>query len=351
MFSNYPLRLVITLLMALAGAEICVWLQTPLPWMIGPLLVTAAASMLRAPTESWLPLRCAAQATIGIALGLYFSPEMAVLVARQWWAIVLGIGWTIVLGLLFGVWLHHSYAHRLAGFNRSTSYFAGGIGAASEMTLLAERAMGRTDLVAAAHSMRVLIVTILIPFGLQWSGVHGLDLSQAVSNLEVRWLGLVWLVLAACLGAWILHSLDGPNPWFMGALLTSMALTVSGLELSAVPKDLSNIAQLVIGVSLGVRFTPAFVHTAPSWLMSVALGTVGLIGLSAAFAWALSLGTGLPLATMILGTAPGGIAEMAITAKVLQLGAPVVTAYQVCRLVAVMVLQGPLYQWLYGRSG
>jgi len=34
----------------------------------------------------------------------------------------------------------------------------------------------------------------------------------------------------------------------------------------------------------------------------------------------LSLGTGLHWATLILGTSPGGIAEMAITAKVLQLG-------------------------------
>jgi uncharacterized membrane protein AbrB (regulator of aidB expression) len=53
---------------------------------------------------------------------------------------------------------------------------------------------------------------------------------------------------------------------------------------------------------------------------------------------------GLNPATMVLGTAPGGIAEMAITAKVLQLGVPVVTAFQVCRLVAVLMLVEPLYR-------
>jgi uncharacterized membrane protein AbrB (regulator of aidB expression) len=37
---------------------------------------------------------------------------------------------------------------------------------------------------------------------------------------------------------------------------------------------------------------------------------------------------------------------MAITAKVLQLGVPVVTAFQVCRLVAVLVLVEPLYRWV-----
>lgn len=50
---------------------------------------------------------------------------------------------------------------------------------------------------------------------------------------------------------------------------------------------------------------------------------------------------------MLLGTSPGGIAEMAITAKVLQLGVPLVTAFQVCRLIAVLTVVAPLYRLLY----
>ncbi|MBI3531786.1 MAG: AbrB family transcriptional regulator, partial [Burkholderiales bacterium] len=136
-----------------------------------------------------------------------------------------------------------------------------------------------------------------------------------------------------------------------GALLVAMALTMAGIELSALPKALSNAAQLVIGVSLGVRFTPAFVHTAPRWLASVAMGTLVMVLLCAGFAWVLALATGLHPATLILATSPGGIAEMSITAKVLQLGAPVVTAFQVCRLVAVLLLLEPLYRWRYQRAG
>ena len=37
---------------------------------------------------------------------------------------------------------------------------------------------------------------------------------------------------------------------------------------------------------------------------------------------------------------------MAITAKVLELGAPVVTAFQVCRLIAVLLIVAPLYRWV-----
>jgi uncharacterized membrane protein AbrB (regulator of aidB expression) len=49
----------------------------------------------------------------------------------------------------------------------------------------------------------------------------------------------------------------------------------------------------------------------------------------------------------MLGVAPGGIAEMSITAKVLQLGVPLVTAFHVTRVAAVLLLTEPMYRgWL-----
>jgi len=115
---------------------------------------------------------------------------------------------------------------------------------------------------------------------------------------------------------------------------------------SAVPTELVNAAQLFIGTSLGVGFRREFLHTAPRWLTSVSLGTAAMLLLSAGFGWGMAVLVGQHPATLILGTSPGGIAEMAITAKVLQLGVPVVTAFQVCRLVAVLVLVAPLFGWL-----
>ena len=186
--------------------------------------------------------------------------------------------------------------------------------------------------------------TVLIPFAFQFSGLHGLDLSPPTTR-QTDPMGLAMLGLLTGVGAWCMARLGRANPWFMGALLVAMVLSLAGITLSAIPTPLSNLAQLFIAISLGVRFTPAFIQLAPRWLFSVAVGTLVLIGVSLALAWALSRATNLPLATLILSTAPGGIAEMAITAKVLQLGVPVVTAFQVCRLVAVLLLTEPLYRW------
>jgi membrane AbrB-like protein len=351
MTSTFPARVALTLLLALAAALLCRWLRTPLPWMIGPLLVTAVASALGQPTRSFGPFRNAGQSIIGMALGLYFTPQVTALVASLWWAIALAIAWALGLGWAFGRWLHRGHAARIGGTEseqRATSYFAAAIGGASEMTLLAERHRGRTDLVAAAHSLRLLIVTLVVPFAFSLAGLHGLDPTFPGAR-EVHWAGLAILSAASVAGAWLMQRTGRANPWFIGALLVAMGLTMAGIELSGLPQWLTNAGQLLIGVSLGVRFSAEFVRTAPRWLGSVAVGTVTMIVLCALVAVVLSQLTGLHWATLILGTSPGGIAEMAITAKVLQLGVPVVTAFQVCRLVAVLLLVEPMYRWALRR--
>ena len=152
--------------------------------------------------------------------------------------------------------------------------------------------------------------------------------------------------MATGAGALFMAFIKRNNPWFMGPLAVSMGVTLAGIQWTAIPSEMSNMAQLFIGISLGVRFQRDFLHTAPKWLLSVAVGTFGMLLASIAFGWALAWSTGLHPATLILGTSPGGIAEMAITAKVLELGAPVVTAFQVCRLIAVLLIVGPLYRRL-----
>lgn len=351
MTSTLPFRISLTLLLALGAALLCEAVRMPIPWMIGPLIATSTASILGWPTRSFAPFRNAGQWIIGCALGLHFTPQVTALVVALWWAVVLAIAWALALGWGFACWLDRGHAARTGvprEQQRATSYFAGAIGGASEMTLLAERAGARTDLVAAAHSLRLLIVTLAVPVALMLTGLQGVDPSLPGPR-QVSLPGLGLLAAATGAGALLVQRSGRANPWFMGALLVAMGLTMSSVELSALPRFLTDAAQLLIGVSLGVRFSAEFARTAPRWLGAVALGTVVMIFLCAGIAILLAWGTGLHWATMVLGTSPGGIAEMAITAKVLQLGVPVVTAFQVCRLVSVLVLVEPLYRLAWKR--
>jgi len=335
-------RLAATLALATVAGALALALHLPLPWMIGPLVATAAASLAGLPATSALALRNAGLWVLGTALGLYFTPAMLALVARLWPALLLALGWALLLGWGFYRWL--AFSARGTGLAPATAFFAGAIGGASEMALLAERHGGQVDRVAAAHSLRILIVVLLVPFALQALGVQGADpAAKAVRTVDPA--GLALLLAATAAGGAFMQWRRTPNPWVLGALIVSMAISASGTTLSAVPGVLSSAAQLAIGVNLGVRFTPDFVRAAPRWLSAVALGTLVMLALSAGFGALLAWGGGLHPATMALATSPGGMAEMAITASVLGLGAPVVTAFHVLRYVAVLVLTEPLWRW------
>lgn len=342
-----PHRIALTLLVALLAALACEALHTPLPWMIGPLLATALGGMRGAPFAAAAPLRNAGQWAIGTALGLYFTPEVVATVTRHAGAIAAGVAWAVVMGALYSAFLQ-ACNRQLGRLDPATAFFSGAIGGASEMTLLAERHGARTDLVAAAHSMRLLVVVIVVPFGLQFAGIHGAD-AFVPGPREVQAGGLLVLVALTSALSLLLERRRLPIPWVMGSLAVAGALTASGIELSALPRWMTNLGQLFLGVAIGVRFTPAFVHTAPRWLASAALGSLGLLAGSALFAWALAAWSGLHPATVLLGTSPGGMAEMCITAKVLELGVPLVTAFHVTRLVAVVLMAGPLFGWLARR--
>ncbi len=337
------LRLAAALMLAVAAALLCSAARLPLPWLIGPLLSSAICSMagLALPAPAWL--RNGGQLLVGTALGLYFTPPVAALIVSLWGAVVAGIVWALALGASFGAFL--KLANRGdAGLDRATLFFASAIGGASEMTVLAERHGGRMDIVAAAHSLRVLLVVVIVPLGFQWAGLHGLD-ATLPGPQQVHPAGLALLLALCVCGALAMRTMRLTNAWMLGPLAVAFALTVNGAELSALPRGLAIAAQIAIGVSLGTRFSPAFLRSAPRWLATVAIGTLAMLVLSAGYAWLLARATGLHPATVLLGTSPGGVAEMSLTARALQLGVPVVTAFHVTRMAAVVMLAGPLFRW------
>ncbi len=342
----WAVRLAFTLAVAAAAGWGCQRIGVPLPWMIGPLVLTALLSVAGAPVQASSRLRNAGQWAIGTVLGLYFTPSVLVAMLALAPALALGALWALVLGDGFARWLRWSQRHE-APLHPATAYFAAAIGGASEMAVLAERHGGAVDTVAAAHSLRVLMVVVILPLALRGLGVQGLeDPPVAAGGIDAG--GLAGLALATLAGALALRRMNVPNPWVLGPLLVALVITAAGLHLSAMPQAVGNAGQLFIGVALGARFSPEFVHRAPRWLAAVAVGTLAMLALSALFGLVLAWAFGLAPGNAVLGSSPGGIAEMAITAAVLHLGVPTVTAFHLLRYVVVLMATGPLYRWRFG---
>jgi uncharacterized membrane protein AbrB (regulator of aidB expression) len=98
-----------------------------------------------------------------------------------------------------------------------------------------------------------------------------------------------------------------------------------------------------------VSISRRFLRRAPRFVAAVVISIGAAMALSAVFGVAVAAATGLHPATLVLATTPGGIAEMSITAKVLELGVPLVTAFHVSRVVLLLTCTAPLFTWLRRR--
>jgi membrane AbrB-like protein len=287
--------------------------------------------------------RSIGQWVIGVSLGLYFTAPVVGVLAEHLVSVVGGLLFAIGLAF-YGTYL----LRRFANVDVKTAWFSSAIGGAAEMTNLAERYGVRPDLVASAHSMRMITVVVLVPFTLQWLGISGID-SFVVGAKQISYTGLAQLFGLTAIGVFVATRMKMPNAWVLGPMFLTIGITASGMEFSAIPDWLSKVAQLSVGWGLGDRFRPGFFRTAPRFLMVVVVFTATALLLAFGFATLLHMVSGLPTVSLMLGVAPGGISEMAITAKVLQLGVPLVTAFQVFRMAGVVLVTGPLYAYVISR--
>jgi membrane AbrB-like protein len=325
------------LICALAGALFSYW-RTPLPWMIGPLIAMAVVRFSGLPVAAPPGGREVGQAVIAVALGLYFTPSVAGEVVAHWPLLVSAAVLAIVLAYASGWFLARS-----AGLDATTALFASVPGGAAEMTILGERFGALADRIALAQSVRILVVVLVVPAAFALADVHGNDLYQPEA-LEFRGTGLAALLLVGGAAGALCSRLNLPNAWMLGPLGASIALTVTEMKLSSIPGVITNAAQVLIGCSLGSRFDRESLSTAPRFIFMVCISVLIAIVLSAMMAYLIATVGGVPVPTMVLATAPGGIAEMCVTAKVLRLGVPLVTAAHVTRIAILVTTTGPLFR-------
>lgn len=328
------------------GGALCAWLHVPLPWMIGPLFTMAALKLAGLELASPRGGREAGQVIIATALGLYFTPAVAREVLGRWELLAAAAAFATLLAYA-GAWV----ISRFSDTDRTTAFFASVPGGATEMAVLGERFGAKLDRIALAQSLRILMVVVAVPFTLAFVGVRGTDLQpQAAGPFALS--GLAALAALAVVAGFVFQRLRLPNAFMLGPLFAIIALTAGGQWWSSLPAPLTNAGQVLLGCALGARFEREFMRRAPRFVAVVALSVVVALALSAGFACLLARVGEVAVGTMVLATAPGGIAEMCITAKVLQLGVPLVTAAHVARVVILVTLTAPVFRlarWLHKR--
>jgi membrane AbrB-like protein len=304
-------------------------LHTPVPWMIGPMVAVATLNLMGVRMHSPPYARQMGQVILGSAVSLYFTPTVVKELGANLPAIVAATIAVFLVGALGALTLS-----RASGVDGKSTFFASIPGGAMAMAVLAERYGAQIAPVAVAHSLRVSIVVILVPFAVTYGGIP-LEAAAYRPQVPLDYSILaLWLAFGFFIGE-ISERLGLQNGYLLAPIFFGAALTLSGIQLSAVPHWLTEFAQLMFGLVLGSRYERAFFARYRLFIPFALLNSFFIVIASVASALILAWAFELPIATMIIATSPGGLAEMTILAQALQISVPLVVAFHLFRVVIV----------------
>jgi len=322
------------------------WLDTPIPWMIGPMIAVVAVNLMGNTVFAPPYARQTGQVILGSAVALYFTPPVVAVLGANLGAIAAATASAFMIGGLGALVLS-----RVSGVDGKSAFFASIPGGAMAMAVLADRYGAAIPPVAVAHSLRVSIVVIVVPFALTYGGIP-LEAAAYRPQLPLEVLILVpWIAFGFLLGE-ISERLGLANGYLLTPIFFGAALTLGGVALSAVPSWMTDFAQLMFGLVLGARYERAFFLRYKLFIPFALLNSFFILIVSALVALVLAWAFGLPIATMLIATAPGGLAEMTILAQALQVGVPVVVAFHIFRVLVVNMATPYIYTlglWLRAR--
>ncbi len=331
---------------ALGGAGFAA-LNLPLPWMLGALAITTAASVggleLRVPELLRRPMI----AVLGAMLGTTFTPERLD-GALSWLPSLSALPLYVILvgGLIF------LYLRRCSDFDPTSAFFAASPGGLSEMIALSDQLGGDQRRVSLVHGARLLFIVSTIPF---IARVFGYQPAPRPSSLSMVFDPGDLALLAALSGAGYLlaQRLRLPAAIFVGPLLGSAAAHLAGWIETEPPYLLMALAQLVLGSAVGARFSGTPLALIGRTLLLGAGATVIMLLITLAFGGALVAFTGHPLPLLLLAFIPGGFTEMSLIALAMGVDPAFVVTHHSVRVFLVVLIALPAFAWLQrtGRLG
>jgi membrane AbrB-like protein len=330
-----------TLLLALVGG-ILFWLAgLPLPFLFGPMAVCLIAALAGAPLKGLGQVSIAARTVLGVAVGAAITPDVVARLPQMAGSVALIPIYVAVIGLI-GV----PFFRRL-GFDPVTSWYAAMPGGLQDMVAFGQEAGGDPRALSLIHATRVLAIVAIAPLIL--TGLYGASLSGAMGaparDLPMGEMAL--MVLAAWIGWKGGERIGLFGAAILGPMIVTAILSLSDLIHTRPPAEAIVVAQLFIGIGIGVQYVGVTLRELRSFVLSGLAFVLILAALAAAFTEFVTL-TGLAQPVEgFLAFAPGGQAEMTILAIIVGADLGFVILHHLARIVLV-ILGAPIAARLMG---
>lgn len=313
--------IVVASLMGLAFA----FLDIPLAYILGAMAGSAAYCNAVAPMGWVGKIRRFGLLVIGTAVASLLAPAVVADLVRLF-PLMLSVAVALnIMGALLAI-----PVARIAGVDRLTALLACLPGGMAEMATLARDVGANEHVAALIHTLRVILVVMLLPLLIGLSGSAPSSTAGITDPLDVAVLAGVFVggIILARLGT----SIGLLNPWVIAPMLLGVAIVALGGRVPPLPDWLTVAAQLAIGASLGARLRIEQLRTLPRASMAGIVAALTLIAAAPVGLARLAEGTtSFDYPTLALSLAPGGIGEMIASAKALGISSATVAGFQFVR--------------------
>lgn len=330
--------LIVALGLALSAAGL------PSSFLFGALLAGLVVAL--ADADGWVavpaPAFAAAQAVTGVTLGAYVEPSSLEALGEAWLPVTAVALATLALSVGAGIVLS-----RFTGVDEATGALGMVAGGASGIVAMADELGADDRLVAFMQYLRVLVVVLSVPLlvPLLFGGHEAGD--PAGGDLPLLGEPVDWLLVAAVAAGGVLagRRLRLPVPMLLGPMVLAAVLALTAVDDLAVPPLAREVAFALIGLQVGLRFTPATMRLVGRLLVPALAAVVGLIAACFGLAALLALAADVSLFDAYLATTPGGL--YAVLAIGFDTGADTtfVLAMQTLRLFAMVLLAPFAVRW------
>ena len=327
----FTIKFISVLIIAFPSAIFAEYLNIPLAWFLGPMIITSIAALSGLKIIMPKIVLSFILIILGLHIGNYIDQNLFNQMLDWIWTSLIMLIYIIVCILVVA-----KYLQKFASYDEKASIFSAAPGALGPLMILAENEKTDLSQVATSHLIRLIIIITVIPFIVVSNTGNESLVNDNFNYLAQNHLNLILLIVASLFFIFIFDKIKIPAALLSGTLFASGLLQITDIASYKLPDTSINFCLLILGASVGCRFAEKTVkEIANNSLHSIVATTILVVlGLVAAYVATFFVDTNF--LTLILSFSPGGIYEVAVIAIAFDLDPDFVAFHHIIRLLFIL---------------
>ena len=327
----FSIKFITVLIISVPSAVITDYINIPLAWFLGPMIVTSIAALSGLKILMPKIVLSFILIILGLHIGNYIDQNLFNQMINWIWTSFIMLIYIIICILVVA-----KYLQKFSGYSKKASIFSAAPGALGPLIILAENEKTDLSQVATSHLIRLIIIITVIPFIIVNNTNTDVLVIDNFDYMSQNHLNLILLIIASLFFILIFDKIKVPAALLSGTLFASGLLQITDIASYRLPDETVNFCLLILGSSVGCKFAEKTVkEIANNSLHSIVATTILVVlGLLAAYVATFFVDTNI--LTLILSFSPGGIYEVAVIAIAFDLDPDFVAFHHIIRLLFIL---------------